>query len=247
MSARPHALEQGEIDALLIDIDDTLWENNIYFMATLEWLCKVGRTAGLSDRATGQIIHRSEMKNIPRLGYSYGSYETSFIEALAVIVHRGNMHGEWAGLRARALRWTHFLRTHPIVLLRGVSDALPVLSRAHKMIIVTKGNHHDQMSKVYRSGLLPLFHAAEVVPKKSIRDYRGVIEKHGLNPERTIMIGNSPRSDINCAKQAGLRTIYVPHPSTWYHEMEPISLDFPTTLHAPDFYAVLDLLGLPRP
>jgi putative hydrolase of the HAD superfamily len=37
------------------------------------------------------------------------------------------------------------------------------------------------------------------------------------------MIGNSPRSDINPAKAAGLGTVFIPYHTTWEHEMEEIS------------------------
>ena len=42
-------------------------------------------------------------------------------------------------------------------------------------------------------------------------------------PDATWMIGNSPRSDINPAKAAGLRTVFIPYHTTWQHEIEEIS------------------------
>lgn len=240
----PYATFREGVDTLFLDLDDTVWENNIYFLQTLAWLCQVGRRAGLTDRATRRILDSREERNIPRLGYSYGSYEHSFLEALAIVVRIGGLEGEGAGLRARAKRWTHFLRTHPIVLLEGVGEALPRLRRDFRVVAVTKGNHHDQMSKVHRSGLLDHFHDVQVVPRKNTGDYRRVLERHGLSPDRAVMIGNAPRSDINGAKRAGLRTIYVPHPSTWHHEIEPIANDGPETLVARDFHDVLEIFGL---
>jgi len=29
------------------------------------------------------------------------------------------------------------------------------------------------------------------------------------------MVGNSPKSDINPALQAGLNAVFIPHPATW--------------------------------
>ncbi len=232
------------VDTLFVDLDDTIWENNIYFLQTLAWLCRVGRRGNLADRATRRILDSCEERNIPRLGYSYGSYEHSFLEALGIVVRIGGLEAERAGLRARALRWTHFLRTHPIVLLPGVGEALPVLRGRFRVVAVTKGNHHDQMSKVHRSGLLEQFHDVQVVARKSTSDYRSVLERHGIPPTSAVMIGNAPRSDINGAKRAGLRTVYVPHPSTWHHEVEPIDTDGPETLVARDFHEVLEIFGL---
>ena len=36
------------------------------------------------------------------------------------------------------------------------------------------------------------------------------------------MVGNSPRSDVNPALEAGIGAIYVPHPNTWTMEHQEI-------------------------
>jgi putative hydrolase of the HAD superfamily len=46
-----------------------------------------------------------------------------------------------------------------------------------------------------------------------------------LARERTWMIGNSPRSDINPAVRAGLRAVYIPYPHTWELEHEELAAD----------------------
>jgi putative hydrolase of the HAD superfamily len=43
-----------------------------------------------------------------------------------------------------------------------------------------------------------------------------------MDPGRTWMIGNSPKSDINPALEAGLNAVYVPHPHTWVLEKQEI-------------------------
>ena len=79
------------------------------------------------------------------------------------------------------------------------------------------------MAKLERSGLAGFFHATEVVFEKSVETYREIVGKYRLDPTRTWMIGNSPRSDINPAKAAGLRTVFIPYHTTWQHEIEEIS------------------------
>jgi putative hydrolase of the HAD superfamily len=37
------------------------------------------------------------------------------------------------------------------------------------------------------------------------------------------MIGNSPRSDINPALQAGLHAVFIPHAFTWVLEHETVN------------------------
>ena len=44
----------------------------------------------------------------------------------------------------------------------------------------------------------------------------------GFDPDRTWMIGNSPKSDINPALAAGMRAVWVPHERTWGLELEDV-------------------------
>ena len=43
-----------------------------------------------------------------------------------------------------------------------------------------------------------------------------------MDPARTWMIGNSPKSDINPALEAGLNAVFVPHAHTWALENQDI-------------------------
>ncbi len=52
-----------------------------------------------------------------------------------------------------------------------------------------------------------------------MRNWRGF---GGFDPERTWMIGNSPKSDINPALDAGCVLYLVPHQRTWTLEREDI-------------------------
>ncbi|MEQ8818707.1 MAG: HAD family hydrolase [Sumerlaeia bacterium] len=238
-------MELRNVQAVFVDADDTLWENNIYFMQSLQWLCQTGRRLGFTDYATGRILHRYELRNIPFRGFGYDSYEISLLQALRHLCQaheRGRMLHP--GLRRQALEWTRFLRSHPIVLRPGVARTLPLLKESYQTIMVTKGHHGDQMGKVFRSGLESLFHAIEVVPDKKPQNYRDVLKKYNLDPAHVVMVGNSPGGDINAAKRAGIRTIFVPHPQTWEYDMEPILPEEPATLHVANFEGLRIALGL---
>jgi putative hydrolase of the HAD superfamily len=87
---------------------------------------------------------------------------------------------------------------------------------------VTKGNITEQLGKVERSGLKNYFTAIEVVAEKDAGAYRAVVEKYGLVRDLTWMIGNSPRSDINPALEAGLHAVFVPHDNTWMLERDEL-------------------------
>jgi len=99
---------------------------------------------------------------------------------------------------------------------------LNYLAKRHHVIMMTKGNPLEQSGKVERSGLKDYFVAVEIVPEKDEQTYRAAIAKYGLQPDRTWMVGNSPKSDINPALAAGLNAVLVPHGSTWVLEHEEV-------------------------
>lgn len=233
-----------DVKNVFLDIDDTLWENNIFFLASLADLCAMGRQLGHTDVATTLLLNTMEDHNIRTRGYGYDSYEASLLMTMRILVARAGREDLHAAYHHRILRWTEFLRTHPIQWRFGVLKTLPALTKHFRTVIVTKGHQGDQMGKVNRCGQKGLFHACEVVPHKYPSCYERILRTHGLKASETVMVGNSPRSDINMAKRAGLRTIYVPHPQTWYREMEPIEMDGPPTITVRTFDEVLRALGL---
>jgi putative hydrolase of the HAD superfamily len=104
----------------------------------------------------------------------------------------------------------------------GVQETLPYLAARHDLLLFTKGHPEEQKLKIDRSGLGPHFRHTAIVKEKDLTSYRGLIEQCGLEPARTWMIGNSPRSDINPARELGINAVYIPHPQTWSLETEEI-------------------------
>ena len=99
----------------------------------------------------------------------------------------------------------------------------PTWQQRHRLFMVTKGNITEQLGKVERSGLKEYFTAIEVVAEKNAVTYHKVVEKYGLVRDMTWMIGNSPRSDINPALEAGLHAVFVPHDNTWMLERDDLA------------------------
>jgi putative hydrolase of the HAD superfamily len=207
---------------LLIDADDTLWENNIYFeQVAEEYVAALGRMGQRTEQVE-QLLWETEQRNVKITGYG----SQAFCESLREVArHLGAADLEsWIGEKE-----TWILR-HPIELMPGVRETLPRLHAANQLILLTKGRADEQLAKLERSGLASFFHAREVVFEKSVETYRDVMAKHGLLPGRTWMIGNSPRSDINPARAAGLGTVFIPYHTTWQHELEEITSDGATIM-----------------
>ncbi len=212
---------------LLIDADDTLWENNIYFDRTIaEFVAALVQRGINADRAQ-QVLWQTEQRNIKTTGYG----SNAFCQSLHEVAKQLGA----PDLEPWITEKEHWIFHPPIELMPGVRETLPLLHATHRLIMLTKGHEKEQLAKLERSGLAAFFHATEIVFEKSVDTYRSVIHKHRLAPDTTWMIGNSPRSDINPAKLAGLRTIFIPYHTTWQHEIEEISPNGKDTLVLENF------------
>jgi len=211
-----------ESTTLLIDADDTLWENNIYFERVMaEFIATLGQR-GHSATHVEQLLWQREQHNIRTIGYG----TKGFCQSLRETIHQLDADDLASWVREKEAWILH----HPIDLMPGVREALPLLRAENQLIVLTKGRADEQLPKLERSGLVPFFHAVEVVAEKNLETYRNIIEKYALRPAKAWMIGNSPRSDINPAKAAGLGTVFIPYHTTWQHELEEIAPDGKTLM-----------------
>ena len=110
------------------------------------------------------------------------------------------------------------LLTYPVETLPYVDAALDQLQQTHRLILVTKGDIFDQERKLAASGLADYFAAIEIVADKNPATYARIFERHTDGAARTVMVGNSLRSDILPALEAGAYAVYVPHDLTWSYE-----------------------------
>ena len=199
---------------LFVDADDTLWENNIYFEAVVaDYLALAHRHGCPAERARERLIE-VERERIGRFGYGISNFQASIEQACRSLVEpdatldTAAIVSLCASLRRRA-------GTH----LSEVATTLRALAGRHRVVLLTKGDGDDQMGKVARSGLRRHLHQVDVVPEKDEPAYRDVLRRHGADPARAWMIGNSPKSDILPALAAGLGAVFVPHPATWSLEL----------------------------
>jgi putative hydrolase of the HAD superfamily len=203
---------------LLIDADDTLWENNIYFERAITDFISFLNHHQYTTEEVRHVLYDVERENILQHGYGMHSFANALVicfERLALEPITPELHKTIQGIAYR-------IAEHPMEFLPEVPETLADLSRRHRLFMVTKGNITEQLGKVERSGLKDHFTAIEVVAEKDVATYRNVVEKYGLVREITWMIGNSPKSDINPALEAGLHAVFVPHDNTWMLERDEL-------------------------
>jgi putative hydrolase of the HAD superfamily len=221
---------------LLIDADDTLWENNIYYeRVTAEFVAALA-AHGVAAKQAHETIWATEQRNIKLTGYGSQAFCRSLHEA-ARELGVNDLEPQIAG-------WEDFIFHHAVELMPGVADTLPRLHAANRLVLVTKGAAAEQLGKLRRSGLDGYFDATEIMFEKNVAAYQALITNHQLPPAATWMIGNSPRSDINPAKAAGLGTVFIPYHTTWQHEIEEINPEGAATLMLDDFAQLADHFGV---
>ena len=199
---------------LLIDADDTLWENNIYFERAIAAFISYLNHHEYSPAEVRQTLNAVERETI--LAHGYGL--SSFTRSLVTCFERLSPAPVTEEKAARILGFARSIAEQEIELLPGVAETLAELGSRHRLILMTKGDRAEQADKLARSGLFELFSSVEIVAEKDPPTYREVITRHELTPHTSWMIGNSPRSDINPALAAGLHAVFLFHKDTWVLE-----------------------------
>ncbi len=222
--------------SLIFDADDTLWHNNVLFERViadyLDWLAH----PTLDRAAIRAVLADIELANARAGGYGARAFLRNLAQTFEQLRKRPVNAAEEAEIEALAAA----LLRHDIELLPGVAEVLAALGGRHDLYLLTKGDAQEQQRKVDASGLAHHFAAVHIVPEKEAAVYRAVAGRHGLDPERTWMIGNSPKSDILPARAAGLNAVYIPHESSWWLEHSALDPQDDRILHLPTFRSLLD-------
>ena len=203
---------------LIFDADDTLWENNLYFERVFEEFVDFLDHSRLAPAEVRAVLDEIELANRQTQGYGTENFARNLRQCYEHLAERAISEADLERVMGLARR----ILEQPIELLPGVEKTLRYLAPRHDLLLFTKGHPEEQKLKIDRSGLGPCFLRTAIVKEKDLAAYRGLLEQCGLDPARTWMIGNSPRSDINPALQLGLNAVYIPHPLTWSLETEPI-------------------------
>ena len=219
MERMPPSSSANGAQTLLIDADDTLWENNIYFERAIANFISFLNHQEYSAEQVREVLNQVERECI--LSHGYGLH--SFAHALAQTFERLAVEPLTPALHETIAGITAAIAEQPIEVCSGVPETLSYLAERHQLILMTKGAIAEQSGKVERSGLKQYFSAVEIVAEKDLAAYQTLAAKRGLAAVSTWMIGNSPKSDINPALAAGLNAVLVPHGNTWILEHEEVA------------------------
>jgi putative hydrolase of the HAD superfamily len=204
--------------SLIIDADDTLWENNIYFERAFEEFVEFLDHSALSPREVRDVLDEMELTNARIHGYGSLNFGRNLSQCYQHLVEREVREDDLRTVMGFAER----ILQCPMEVIAGVPPTLEYLATRHDLTLFTKGHPEEQKLKIERSELGRFFAHTGIVKEKDAAAYQSLVEERRMDPERTWMIGNSPKSDINPALECGLNAVFVPHARTWTLEREEI-------------------------
>ncbi len=199
---------------LVIDADDTLWENNVYFERAFEDFIDFLAHSSLTPIEIRTVLDEIELANIKVHGYGAANFARNLCQCYERLVERDIRAGDTDRIMTLASK----IMEQPVELIDGVRETLEHLVPRHDLTLFTKGHPEEQKLKIDRSGLGVYFGHTAIVREKDSASYSKLVEERRFDPEKTWMVGNSPKSDINPALAAGINAVFVPHDRTWHLE-----------------------------
>ena len=198
------------VDVVALDGDDTLWHHEHLYQDTQAALREL-----LARHVDGPVLDAHllevERRNLGLFGYGVKGFVLSMIETALELTH-GEITGPEIG---RIIERGKSMLRHPVELIDGVADTVEQLAGEYRLLLVTKGDLFDQEGKIARSGLADLFERIEILSEKDEATYRRVFQGLDVPVSRVMMVGNSVRSDVLPALDAGARAVHVPYHVTW--------------------------------
>jgi putative hydrolase of the HAD superfamily len=219
------------ISTVALDADDTLWHNESIFHLTQQKYFSLLKDYGDVDHMMARLLE-VEHRNLALYGYGVKGFTLSMIET-AIDLTRGAVP---ARIIQEIMGLGRAMLEHPVEPLPGVAETLAALHGKVRLVMITKGDLLNQEQKLARSGLGENFDAIEIVSEKDAGTYRRIARRHGIAVADAVMIGNSLKSDVLPALEAGLWGIHIPYHITWAHERAEPPADSPR-------YAKLDSIG----
>jgi putative hydrolase of the HAD superfamily len=205
---------------LIFDADDTLWENNVLFERVIDDFLYWLEHPTLDRAEIRAILNDIQAANAVTHGYGSKMFLRSLGECLERLRERPATTEELRHINELAAA----LLEGRMELVPGVAEPLTDLGSRHDQLLLTKGDTGEQQRKLDLSGLAPLFRSLHIVAEKDVDTYRRLTQVHKLTPATTWMIGNSPKSDILPARQAGMNAVFIPNDNTWvleHSELDP--------------------------
>jgi putative hydrolase of the HAD superfamily len=225
------------INLICLDADDTLWHNMRFFHETQDAL--VAMLEPFTDAGIARAsLEACEIRNLKLFGYGAKAFTLSMIETALEL--GGDDVPAW--VIRDILNAGKALHAHPVELFEGIEETLAALAERVRLVLVTKGDLFHQEAKLAASGLGEYFSGIEIVSDKRAATFQAIFDRNGVEPVDALMAGDSMRSDIFPALEAGAWAAYIPQPLGWSHEQRPAPTDHPRFIELPSLASLVNWL-----
>ena len=201
---------------LILDADDTLWESALFFERTEHDFLELMYTLGFEKENIRHMVHTRDVERLSATGYGARPYIDTLRQIMLELISEPPL---WASIAIRDIG--NILLEHPVILMPGVMETLLVIeSLPVTTVIYTMGEQEHQYAKFMKSGLEQLVDDLIIVPEKTVANLEDLITRFNIPSDRCILVGNSPRSDINPALSLGVQAVHIIRDRTWVAERE---------------------------
>jgi len=228
-----------KIKNLIFDADDTLWENNNFFVKTTDLFFELCAKSGYEYDKVKKAFYEFELKVVKDKGYGSDNF-IYILEYLFTLFNKNKTLDQSKFDSILEKFNSHTFHEPPVF--PGVSDILKLLNQDYDLYVLTKGNIEEQQNKINRSGLKHYFKEEFVLPEKNDATYISILEQYDWQGNECCMIGNSPKSDINPALRSGMFAIFIPYKYTWTLDNEELIKDHSNLFEIKNFKEIPKIL-----
>lgn len=221
--------QEKHITTVAFDADDTLWHNETFFRLTQDRFAELLSDYVEQDHLADRLL-AAERRNLGHYGYGVKGFVLSMIETAIEVTEQRVP----ATVIQELISAGQEMLAHPIELLPKVQETVSALADEYRILLITKGDLLDQERKLAQSGLGDLFDQVEIVSEKTPDIYARIFNHQGDGVEKSVMVGNSLRSDVIPVLDAGGWGLYIPHELTWELEHAEAPHDHPKFSALPD-------------
>ncbi len=136
------------------------------------------------------------------------------------------------GLFRKACQVYETVKLQHIFPYEGVTDTLQLLhTREYTMGIITDAHSRDATLRLEKTGLLQFFccmvsYDMVKVKKPAPEPFMFALEMMKASPDETVLVGDSPRRDIDPCRNLGIRTVYARYGDRFSCDHNSVAADF---------------------